>query len=59
MLRKHMHSGLKRLLGDMDLPAPINPTAYNRTLKNISSVSVKLAEQQMKEAAGRLKKSAG
>ena len=59
MLRKHMHSGLKRFLGDMDLPAPINATAYNRTLKNISSVSVKLAEQQMKEAAGRLKKSAG
>ena len=51
-----MHSGLKRFLGDMDLPAPINATAYNRTLINISSVSVKLAEQQMKEAADRLKK---
>ena len=51
-----MHSGLKRFLGDMDLPAPINATAYNRTLKNISSVSVKLAEQQMKAAAYRLKK---
>ena len=40
----------------MDLPALINVTAYNRTLKNIYSVSVKLAEQQMKEAADRLKK---
>ena len=51
-----MRSGIKNVLGDMDLPAPINATAYNRALKNTSSVSVKLAEQQMKEAADRLKK---
>ena len=40
----------------MDLPDPINATAYNRTLKNISSFSVNLEEQQTKEAAYRLNK---
>ena len=47
-------SGLEKLCSTMNLPPPVNKSAYNRHMKNVNIGSVAVAERLMTDAAKRL-----
>ena len=48
------HAGLEKFCGILNLPKPLNRLAYQRQLRSIEKLSVKVAEDIMKDAATKL-----